>query len=170
MPYLCQDGPLTIQMSMYGGFEQVGPIGQSLPENDSRTTTQAGDIVLYVGNQIVVFYGSNSWAYTRLGHITDKSTQEMAEPHCFDYNENRQDRAFIKKDPVISFNGACLQSPWWRMLSMRHFTLFIPETGQLMGNLFEQSLFIFFDIVSMMFKDAFGITDYEMEMRHRNIE
>ncbi len=69
MPYLCQDGPLTIQMSMYGGFEQVGPIGQSLPENDSRTTTQAGDIVLYAGNQIVVFYGSNSWAYTKLGKI-----------------------------------------------------------------------------------------------------
>ena len=76
---LCQDGPLTIQMSMYGGFEQVGSIGQSLPRNDSQTTTQAGDIVLYSGNQIVVFYGSNSWAYTRLGHITDKSAQEMAD-------------------------------------------------------------------------------------------
>ena len=76
---LCQDGPLMIRMSMYGGFEQVGPIGQSLPQNDTQTTTQAGDIVLYSGNQIVVFYGSNSWAYTRLGHITDKSAQEMAE-------------------------------------------------------------------------------------------
>ena len=76
---LCQDGPLTIQMSMYGGFEQVGSIGQSLPRNDSQTTTQAGDIVLYSGNQIVVFYGSNSWAYTRLGRITDQSAQEMAE-------------------------------------------------------------------------------------------
>ena len=61
--------PLTIQMSMYGGFEQVGPIGTSLPRDDVQTTTQAGDIVLYSGNQIVVFYGSNSWAYTRLGHI-----------------------------------------------------------------------------------------------------
>ena len=76
---LCQDGPLTIQMSMYGGFEQVGSIGPSLPRNDSQTTTQAGDIVLYSGNQIVVFYGANSWAYTRLGHITDQSAQEMAE-------------------------------------------------------------------------------------------
>ena len=76
---LSQDGPLTIQMSMYGGFEQVGPIGQSLPRNDSETVTQAGDIVLYSGNQIVVFYGSNSWAYTRLGHITDRSAQEMAD-------------------------------------------------------------------------------------------
>ena len=76
---LCRDKSLTIQMSMYGGFEQVGSIGQSLPRNDRQTTTQAGDIVLYSGSQIVVFYGSNSWAYTRLGHITDKSPQEMAE-------------------------------------------------------------------------------------------
>ena len=76
---LCRDEPLTIHMSMYGGFEQVGPIGQSLPRNDSQTTTQAGDIVLYSGNQVVIFYGSNAWAYTRLGHISDKSAQEMAE-------------------------------------------------------------------------------------------
>ena len=76
---LCQEGALTIRMSMYGGFEQVGSIGQSLPRDDNQTTTQAGDIVLYSGDQIVVFYGSNSWAYTRLGHITDKTAQEMAE-------------------------------------------------------------------------------------------
>ena len=76
---LCLEGPLTIQMSMYGGFEQVGRIGQNLPRNDAQTTTQAGDIVLYSGNQIVIFYGSNSWAYTRLGHVSDKTAQEMAE-------------------------------------------------------------------------------------------
>ena len=61
--------PLTVQMSMYGGFEQVGPIGQSITSNDRQTTADYGDVVLYSGNQIVVFYGSNSWAYTRLGHI-----------------------------------------------------------------------------------------------------
>ncbi len=71
--------PLSIQMSMYGGFEQVGSIGTSLPRNDVQTTTEAGDIVLYSGNQIVVFYGSNSWAYTRLGKVTDKSKAEMSE-------------------------------------------------------------------------------------------
>ena len=76
---LCRNQPLTIQMSMYGGFEQVGPIGTALPQNDMRTTTSAGDIVLYSGDQMVVFYGSNSWAYTRLGHITDKSTEDMAD-------------------------------------------------------------------------------------------
>ena len=75
---LCTKQPLVIEMSMYGGFEQVGPVGQSLPRNDSQTTTKAGDIVLYSGNQIVIFYGSNSWAYTRLGRITDQDAAGMA--------------------------------------------------------------------------------------------
>ena len=75
---LVKEGPLTVQLSMYGGFEQVGPLGAELPRSDVQTVTQAGDIVLYSGNQIVVFYGSNSWAYTRLGHITDKTSEEMA--------------------------------------------------------------------------------------------
>jgi len=60
---------LTISMSTYGGFEQVGPIGKSITRDDKQTTTSAGDIVLYSGNQLVVFYGSNSWAYTRIGKI-----------------------------------------------------------------------------------------------------
>ena len=76
---LVKNNPLRIQMSMYGGFEQVGSLGTSLPRNDRQTTTTAGDIVLYSGNQIVVFYGSNSWAYTRLGHITDKNATKMTE-------------------------------------------------------------------------------------------
>ena len=71
--------PLEVNMSMYGGFEQVGSLGKSLPRNDKQTTTQAGDIVLYSGNQIVLFYGSNSWAYTRLGRITDKSASELTQ-------------------------------------------------------------------------------------------
>ena len=74
---LCSDTTLSIQMSMYGGFEQVGSIGASLPRNDQQTTTEAGDIVLYSGNQIVVFYGSNTWAYTRLGHITGQDAERM---------------------------------------------------------------------------------------------
>ena len=73
---LAEEG-LTIDMSMYGGFEQVGSIGQSLPRDDQQTTTASGDIVLYSGNQLVVFYGSNSWAYTRLGHITDQTPEQM---------------------------------------------------------------------------------------------
>lgn len=76
---LVAEQPLTIEMSMYGGFEQVGSIGTDLPRNDAQTTTQAGDIVLYAGDQMVIFYGSNSWAYTRLGRVTDKTDAEMAE-------------------------------------------------------------------------------------------
>ena len=76
---MAKDGNVTIQMSMYGGFEQVGSIGQSLPRDDKQTTTSSGDIVLYSGNQMVVFYGSNSWSYTRLGHISDKDEAEMAD-------------------------------------------------------------------------------------------
>ena len=64
---------------MYGGFEQVGSIGTTLPQNDVQTTTSAGDIVLYSGNQIVVFYGSNTWVYTRLGHITDQDEDDMTQ-------------------------------------------------------------------------------------------
>lgn len=66
---LCKSSPLTIGMSMYGGFEQVGPIGQDLPRNDEKIETASGDIVLYSGDQIVLFYGSNSWSYTRLGKM-----------------------------------------------------------------------------------------------------
>ena len=67
---------MIIEMSMYGGFEQVGAIGQKLPATDSQITTQAGDVVLYAGDKLVVFYGSNSWAYTKLGKI-DKIAREM---------------------------------------------------------------------------------------------
>lgn len=76
---LVKDRPLTVQTSMYGGFEQVGSLNMTLPRNDVQTTTSAGDIVLYAGDQLVVFYGSNSWAYTRLGHVSDKTQQELTE-------------------------------------------------------------------------------------------
>ena len=75
---LVADEPLTVDLSMYGGFEQVGSLGTRLTSEDVQTTTAAGDIVLYSGNQIVVFYGSNSWAYTRLGHITSQTAEGMA--------------------------------------------------------------------------------------------
>ena len=70
--------PVVIQMSDYSGFEKVGSLGRSLPANNSQITTKAGDIVLYQGNQIVIFYGSNSWSYTRLGRIDDLTGWEDA--------------------------------------------------------------------------------------------
>ncbi|MBR2745586.1 MAG: hypothetical protein IKD99_02555 [Erysipelotrichaceae bacterium] len=76
---LAEKGSVNITTSRYGGFEQVGPIGQSLPRHDVHTETGPGDIVLYSGNQIVVFYGTNSWSYTRLGHIENMSNQELTQ-------------------------------------------------------------------------------------------
>ena len=75
---MMEENPVTIQMSDYAGFEKVGSLGASLPTSNSQTTTQAGDIVLYQGNQIVIFYGSNSWSYTRLGRINDLTGWERA--------------------------------------------------------------------------------------------
>ena len=69
---------LTIGMSDYSGFEKVGALGHTLTSNDKQTTTEAGDIVLYQSNQIVMFYGSNSWSYTKLGKIDDLSGWEEA--------------------------------------------------------------------------------------------
>ncbi len=68
---MMRESPVVIKMSDHSGFEKVGALGSSLPTSNSQTTAQAGDIVLYSGNQIVIFYGSNSWSYTRLGKIDD---------------------------------------------------------------------------------------------------
>ena len=68
---------LTIDLSRYGGFEQVGDLGQELPGADQSVTTAPGDIVLYSGDQIVLFYGSNTWEYTRLGKISGYTEQGL---------------------------------------------------------------------------------------------
>lgn len=72
-----QEGDITYEAHDYGGFEKVGALGRSLPTSNTQTTTQAGDVILYNGNQIVLFYGSNSWSYTRLGHIEYSSQAEL---------------------------------------------------------------------------------------------
>ena len=74
-----QEETLIIDMSMYSDFEQVGELGFGLPANDKQIQTKAGDIMLYAGDKIVVFYGTNSWDYTPLGKIQDKSPEELAE-------------------------------------------------------------------------------------------
>ena len=75
---MMRESPVVIQMSDYSGFEKVGSLGTSLPTSNSQTTTQAGDIVLYNGNQIVIFYGPKCWNYTRLGYIDDLTGWEEA--------------------------------------------------------------------------------------------
>lgn len=75
---MMREEPIVIQMSDYSGFEKVGSLGRNLPASNSQMTTQAGDIVLYNGSQIVIFYGSNSWSYTRLARIDDLTGWEEA--------------------------------------------------------------------------------------------
>ena len=70
-------GSVTVDAHRYGGFEQVGPLGMTLPSEDAQVQAAPGDIVLYQGDHISIFYGQNSWAYTRLGHITNLSAQEL---------------------------------------------------------------------------------------------
>ena len=68
---------ITITVNDYGGFEKVGNLGFTLPTSNSQITTTPGDVILYSGNQIVFFYGSNSWSYTRLGKIEGYSVEEL---------------------------------------------------------------------------------------------
>lgn len=68
---LCDMLPLSLDFRDYGGFEKVASLPHRLPSHDRQMSTSAGDIVLYSSNQIVVFYGGNSWSYTKLGHIDD---------------------------------------------------------------------------------------------------
>lgn len=72
-------GPLTIDMSDHGNMEKVGPIGQSLPTNDEQITTGPGDIILYMGDSLVIYYDTNSWNFTRLGKIQDVTQAELKE-------------------------------------------------------------------------------------------
>lgn len=70
-------GVLTIQMDDYGNMEKVGALGFSLPRNDIQTTTSPGDIILYQGNSLVIYYDTNAWRFTRLGKVDNVSTREQ---------------------------------------------------------------------------------------------
>ena len=72
-----KNGDIVVNAHEYGGFEKVGDLGFSLPREDSNITTSVGDIVLYQGNQISLFYNSNSWSYTKLGKIQNVSSSEL---------------------------------------------------------------------------------------------
>lgn len=74
---LLEKGPVTIKMNDYGGFEKVGTLPQSFTTSNSQITTEPGDIMLYQGNNMVIFYGSNSWSYTRLGKIEGATTASL---------------------------------------------------------------------------------------------
>lgn len=74
---LLAEGPLTIHMSDYASMEKVGAIGTNLPRNDEQITTGAGDIILYQGNSLVIYYDTNSWNFTRIGKIEGVTGEEL---------------------------------------------------------------------------------------------
>ncbi len=76
---ILREGDITYTAHDYGGFEKVGDLGHTLPRSDTQQTTGAGDVILYLGNQIVLFYGSNSWSYTKLGRMQGLSAAEIRE-------------------------------------------------------------------------------------------
>ena len=74
---MVSEKPLTVHMDDYGGMEKVGDIGTSLPRNDRDTRTGPGDIILYLGTNIVIYYDRNHWNFTRLGRILDVTESEL---------------------------------------------------------------------------------------------
>lgn len=74
---LLSEGPVTIAMSDYASMEKVGPLPTSLPTNDEPTQTEAGDLILYLGQSFVIYYDTNSWNFTRLGKIENVTAQEL---------------------------------------------------------------------------------------------
>ena len=76
---LLSKGPLTVDMSDYGGFEKVGGIGTTLPQSNRQITTKPGDIILYQGNSVAIYYDENTWSFTRLGHIDGVTESQLRE-------------------------------------------------------------------------------------------
>lgn len=74
---LLQKGDITIEMEDYGGFEKVGSLGRSLSTNDRRITTEPGDVILYQGNSVTIYYDTNTWSFTLLGRIQSLSQEEL---------------------------------------------------------------------------------------------
>lgn len=71
-----KSGSVTVEMKA-NGFEHYGPLGFSLERHDEEVTAVSGDIMLYNGNNICIFYGNNSWSYTPLGKVDGKSADEL---------------------------------------------------------------------------------------------
>ena len=76
---LIKSEPLTIEMNDYANFEKVGKLPKSLPRNDEKITTEAGDIILYQGNQVTIYYDENTWNFTRIGKIDNITQSELKE-------------------------------------------------------------------------------------------
>lgn len=113
---LLENGPLTLSMTENGGFEKIGNLPQSLTTSDVRQTAQSGDIMLYIGNVLCIFFGSNTWAYTKLGTLDNMSAVEIKEflsgnpvevklSLSNDAGINEINASAIHKDVVFDLNG-----------------------------------------------------------------
>ena len=74
---LLKKGPVKIKMKDYGNFEKVGDLPENLPTNDKNYTTKPGDIILYLGKHITIYYDTNTWDFTKLGEIENASQTEL---------------------------------------------------------------------------------------------
>jgi len=121
-----QDGNVTVTLNSSGGFEIWGALGFSLPTSNEQITARPGDVILYNGSNICLFYGSNSWSYTRLGHIDNMSENELRtflkagesnisvtlslEPASSSINQVRMDSA-PKDDVYYNLSGQKVENP-----------------------------------------------------------
>ena len=76
---ILEKGNITINATDYGNFEKIGELGFTLPTSDENINTESGDIVLYQGNQISLFYNSHSWSYTKIGKIENINSNQLKE-------------------------------------------------------------------------------------------
>lgn len=74
---LLADGPLTLHMADYAGMEKGADLGTVLPQNNVPMHTQAGDIILYQGKTLVIYYDTNSWSLTPIGKIEHVDPAEL---------------------------------------------------------------------------------------------
>lgn len=74
---ILKENDITYTANDYGGFEKVGDIGYTLPQNNTQITTEAGDVILYQGRSICLYYDTNSWNFTRIGKINGYTAEEL---------------------------------------------------------------------------------------------
>ena len=104
---LLEKGPINLSMTENGGFEKVGNLPQSLTTSDVRQTAQSGDIMLYIGNVLCIFYGSNTWAYTKLGSLDDMTSSEIKEflsGNPVNISLSLEDNAEVKQVKISDLN------------------------------------------------------------------
>lgn len=106
-----KNGDITIQTHDYGNFEKIGSLGFSLPTNDTRITTEPGDLILYQGNQITLYYDTNTWNFTKLGKVQNLLQEELKNilgngdvKLTFSLNKKQNDITFNFDTKVVKLN------------------------------------------------------------------